>query len=472
MLIRICSRQVRLIGYIRVSAIGGREGEGYISPAVQRESIAAYATELGGDVTVWEQDEDFTGGNMDRPGFQRALNQLRSGGADGLVVMDMSRFSRSSADGLAIVREIVDRGQVFASATEHMDPQTPTGAFMLRQFLSNAELFLDQAKAKWVDAKTRAIKRGAPMGAVTFGYRRVKAVPTKPNHISPVEAAALVDGEPAAGTLVPDPATGPIVTEMFRRAAKGEDVAALADWLNDIHPAKGRRPYVPSEMRRWLTNRTYLGEIRYGNLTNTNAHLPLTDEVTFNAATPGPGRSKRPSVILPLVGLLRCGNCENRMVGNTYGGTKHDTPVYRCDSRCGAGSVIVAHRVHGYLFDIAAESIRGYVYGATDIDYAELDRRVEAAEVELDAFVADLTVRAAIGEARYERGIKLRSDALAEAVAERNAALATDEFSRVDLSNPTEHDLCRFLFAAIEAVYVDRAGRGASVEDRLRVVWR
>lgn len=462
---------MRLIGYIRVSAIGGRQGEGYISPAVQRESIAAYATELGGEVTVWEQDEDFTGGNMDRPGFQRALNQLRAGGADGIVVMDMSRFSRSSADGLAIVREIVDRGQVFASATEHMDPHTPTGAFMLRQFLSNAELFLDQAKAKWKDAKARAIRRGAPIGAVTFGYRRVKSPPTKPNHISPVEAAALVGGEPASGTLVPDPVTGSIVTEMFDMAAKGEDVAELAKWLNRVMPPQGRRPYVPSEIRRWLRNRTYLGEIRYGDLLKVDAHIPLTDRATFDLATPGPGRSKRPTVNLPLVGLLFCGNCENRMVGNTYGGTDHDTPIYRCDSRCGAGSVIVAHRVHGLLFDMAADSMRGHVLAKASTNYADLDRRIEIAETELDAFISNLTVRAAIGEARWESGIKLRSDALAELVAERNAALAADEFAGMDLDNPSEHLLCRFLFASIEAVFVDRAPRGASVEDRLRIVW-
>jgi hypothetical protein len=34
---------MRLDGYVRVSRVGGREGESFISPEVQRDRIAAYA---------------------------------------------------------------------------------------------------------------------------------------------------------------------------------------------------------------------------------------------------------------------------------------------------------------------------------------------------------------------------------------------------------------------------------------------
>ena len=96
------------------------------------------------------------------------------------------------------------------------------------------------------------------------------------------------------------------------------------------------------------------------------------------------------------------------MVGNTYGGAKHDTPVYRCGSSCGGGSVMVARRAHEYLFDVAQEAMEGYVLAATGTDYGLLDAAVEAAEVELDAFVGNLGVRAAIGDGKWEGGVKLR----------------------------------------------------------------
>ncbi len=66
---------MRLDGYIRVSRVGGREGEGYISPDVQRESIEAYASELGGSIAAWHDDQDFSGGNTERPGFQAMLDR-------------------------------------------------------------------------------------------------------------------------------------------------------------------------------------------------------------------------------------------------------------------------------------------------------------------------------------------------------------------------------------------------------------
>jgi resolvase-like protein len=61
---------LRLNGYVRVSRVGGRQGEGYISPAVQREAIEPYAQELGGQIVAWHQDEDYSGGNVERLDFQ------------------------------------------------------------------------------------------------------------------------------------------------------------------------------------------------------------------------------------------------------------------------------------------------------------------------------------------------------------------------------------------------------------------
>ena len=62
---------LRLDGYVRVSRVGGREGEGYISPTVQRESIEGYARDLEGEIVAWRDDQDYSGGNVERPGFQR-----------------------------------------------------------------------------------------------------------------------------------------------------------------------------------------------------------------------------------------------------------------------------------------------------------------------------------------------------------------------------------------------------------------
>jgi DNA invertase Pin-like site-specific DNA recombinase len=444
--------------------VAGRSGQDYISPTVQREAISAYAAELGGTITEWFTDEDYSGGTVDRPAFQAALAKSRAGDADGLVVMRIDRFARTVPEGAAIARELVDMGQVFASCQERIDPRTPTGRYMLTAFLANGELFLDQMKASWKVAKRRAVERGAPIGPTPFGYLRVKSPAVKPNQISPVEAAALVGGEPAVGTVIPDPVTGPLVAEVFRRSAAGESVGEIAEWLRGRYVPEGRRPFSGNEVRRWLTNRFYLGEIHYGELAG---HVqPLVDARTFDAAQPGPSRAKRRGESLPLAGLLRCENCGVPMSGNRYGG-RGTTPVYRCGTRCGAGAVITASLIEGFIFGLVRDAMAGFQLAGSRGDVAALDDAVTVAERELDAFVGNLTVRASLGEAKWEQGIKRRADALGAARAEREAAVRADRLLSVDLSNPAEHDLRGFAFAVMDAVYVGR-GRGL---DRVRVVW-
>ena len=121
---------LKLDGYIRVSRVGGG-GKGYISPRSSGRRSRSYAGELGGEIVAWHQDEDYSGGNTERPDFQAVLERLRAGETDGIVVMEVDRFARSVADGAAIVREIIDADQVFASCHERIDPRTAEGKYML-----------------------------------------------------------------------------------------------------------------------------------------------------------------------------------------------------------------------------------------------------------------------------------------------------------------------------------------------------
>ena len=166
---------MKLDGYVRVSRVGGREGEGYIAPDDQRQAIEAYAGELGGEIVAWHDDQDYSGGNTERPGFQAALERIRAGESEGIVVKRIDRFARSVPDGSAIVREIVDLGAVFASCDERIDPRTDEGTYMLNSFFNNAELFLNRIKSGWVVAKTRAVARDVHIGPTPIGYGAIKS---------------------------------------------------------------------------------------------------------------------------------------------------------------------------------------------------------------------------------------------------------------------------------------------------------
>lgn len=447
-----------LIGYIRVSRINGREGEGYISPAVQREAIERYAAEIGEPVTSWADDQDFSGGTADRPAFQRALADLEAGRAGGIVVMKIDRFARSVSDGTRIVEEIIERGQVFASCHERIDPRTPEGKFMLTSFLANGALFLDQIKAGWKVAKARAVARGVHIGPTPIGYTSEKSQP-----------------------LTVDPVRGPVISELFERAASRRFTdSELARWVQERIPAttrqgQERRPWQTSEVRRWLRNRVYLGEVRYGPLGNAEAHPPLTDPVTWERAQREPGDKRRSASPFLLRGLVRCAGCRYAMGGSRLGGGGNKR-IYRCTNMsCPSRSVILATRLEPHVVGLLEPHLRAQrlIGTVSDSQYRELENAAQIASQEVGTFAADLEARRLLGEEGWREALQVRvadRDAKAAALAEvkRRRELADETRTVEDLP---DHELRGLLGDAIQAVFI-RRGRGRSAADRSLVVWQ
>lgn len=470
---------LRLDGYIRVSRIGGREGEGYISPDVQRQAIERYASEVGGQIVAWFDDQDYSGGNIDRPGFMAILGRLAAGESDGVVVMSIDRFSRSTADGSTVVKTIVDRGQVFASCHERIDPTTDEGRYMLRSFLSNAELFLDQVKTRWRTAKGRAIARGAHIGPTPNGYLKVDALPTKPTHISPVHSAAL-GGTTSPGVLVPRPVYGEAMSELFERAAmKRYGDTALARWMTERAPRASGAPWNSGEVRRWLSNRVYLGEVRYGpTLVNPDAHKPLTTPPVWNRCQREPGeRRQAPSPFL-LSGLIRCAGCRYAMGGQNHGGSKGETRVYRCprsNRGCPEPSVIVAERVESHLIGLVEQQLAGLKLAekerpADDSPIEEFD----LAALEVETFASDVTARRLLGEEAWQTALRLRAEARDALRPARDSALAAQSattLSTVEVDDLSHQALRGFLGELVRHIFVRRL-RGMPASDRVTVVWR
>lgn len=75
-----------LDGYLRVSRVGGRSGDSFISPILQRKQIARWAEAQGHEGVAWHDDLDQSGGTIRRPGFQAMLARIEAGETDGVVV--------------------------------------------------------------------------------------------------------------------------------------------------------------------------------------------------------------------------------------------------------------------------------------------------------------------------------------------------------------------------------------------------
>jgi DNA invertase Pin-like site-specific DNA recombinase len=460
-------------GYIRVSRIGGRSGEGYISPDEQREAIAAYAKDLGAHVPddAWFEDQDYSGGNLDRPGWERVVQRIEAGELTGVIVLRTDRFARNVPDGASQIRHIVDEcGAIFGSAQERMDPRTPTGRYMLQQFLNNAELQLNTLKAGWRSAKERAIKRGAHIGPTPLGLSRI------------------AKGEQRSGCLEPQRKWKPIIAGLFRRAAEtGDGNKLLANWMNERHNRPDGRRWTATTVGHVIANRVYLGEVSYrprnedfAPLVNTEAHEPMIDEPTWLAAqrTPSTKRTNSKGINV-LAGLVRCAGCRYRMSPSRGGA---NIRVYRCAAehgggRCPSPATIKSDRLEAWTlqqvqtqwqerFEVAVEQ------PADDRRASDVAEQLDQARTELAAFANDLTARRLLGDA-YHDALETRVSAVEEAEAELASLDAGREqlaLSQLSWDSLDPAETREVLSGALDAIYV-RRGRGMPVEERACLVW-
>jgi site-specific DNA recombinase len=325
---------------------------------------------------------------------------------------------------------------------------------MLTSFLANAELFLDQVKAGWNAAKARAVARGVHIGPTPIGYRREKSMP-----------------------LIPHPTYGPAITELYKAAKTAKSDTALARWMTERAPREDGPAWKPSEIRRWLKNRIYLGEVRYGALENTAAHPPLTDPETFKAVQREPGAQQRNGgASFLLSGLIRCAGCRYAMAGSNQGGAKRNTRIYRCSrSDCPESALIVGARIEDHVVGEVRDHLQGLRLKAADpgVDVEKLEREAAEARAELEAFASDLEARRMLGEQGWQDALRARAEdrdrrvaALDEAVGSRRLLAVAEDVD--DLDHEALRDL---LHGMIRVIFVRRAKRGASAAERGLIVW-
>lgn len=469
------AKRKRVAAYVRVSRIGGRSGDGYIAKPQQRDRLSTFGEALDLEIPAdaWFEDEDYTGGNIERPAFQAALEAIEAKQYDGLIVARLDRFSRDVVDGVTCVDRILAAGGIFASATEHMEVREPVGRFVLISMFNNAELQLSMLKRSWSDAKIRAVARGVHIGPTPFGYQRV------------------AKGGDKASVLVPHPEHGRVLTDLYDRAAtNGYTWTDLAAWLDERAPK--RAAWTVTDVKRILQMRVYLGEVRYrsrvegvADLVNLQAHEPLVDPVTFDEVgrllLPGQRKRAAPSAFL-LSGMLRCAHCRRAMGGFTYGGSKGDTPVYRCPGarHCPGRPVITARLLENYIKSkvdefVKAENEEIEITPDEDREGVRLDLEVDRLKVELGRYLEDTETRRIVDDdAIWQQGVVSRKAELQDALAAREAWLRARPARRAKARKPlkdwTDHDYRDYLGGSTQAVFIRKAPGRSSLVERVLIV--
>ena len=459
-------------GYIRVSRVGGREGESFISPDEQRERIAAWAASRGVEIAEWHTDLDLTGGVLSRPGLDAMMERVRSGATGGVAVAYVDRLSRAGvADALRLVEDIHDAGGKFAALDLGIDPTTPFGEFGLTVLLALARMQRRRIAESWEVARERAVRRGVVVASTTpTGYRRTDD-----------------------GRLEPDPTWAPIVRDLYERRATGASWAELARIANNHglpvryasggHRGQGR--WTGSTIARLMSGRVYLGESRHGAFVNPDAHEPLAPASIWHAAQAAKGAaSSRPTSTPALLsGLVRCAGCGYGMWRGTGRGPNRSVQVsYRC--RGGGSGGHCEDRAFAPAWALEALVIRAFLGRAADLAAigTEPDDDLEAAladlaeaEHALAVFRDDPRVIGVLGADRFAEGLAERARMVDDAredveQARREHSGLPDLVTLRELwPGLTTVDRRRLLTAAVDCVVI--AGKGPLTSNRVRVCW-
>lgn len=452
---------MKLDSYIRVSKVGKRKGERFISPEVQKKQNKMWAALREVTIGITETDLDKTGKVLSRPGLDRILARIRNKEADGIIVASIDRLSRAGvADALRLVEEIVEAGGTIAVVDLGIDPTTTFGEFAITVMLALSRMQSRQIGDKWGVARGNAIDRGVFVGGtVPVGLRKR-------------EDGRLERDPTVRRELIPD---------FFERRAGQESWTKVARWLS---AELGYSVSVPT-CRAMIANPTYLGEVRGGgDLVNRTAHEPLVDRALWEAANAVkgvvPARSGRSAGLLS--GLLRCAGCRYAMkasMNKSAGGLE-----YRCKTRsgetaegCTARASVSAHLID----DLVVGRFRGW---AGDYELAQLEgsegveeaeHRLLGAEVELDAAL-DTRLSDALGS-DSDRYLSLVADRQTAVDAARDAlvaakgiqvALPAGGLAEVWPDLPL-HDRRRLLASALDCVFVRK---GTDLAGRTHLCWR
>lgn len=304
----------RAVIYMRQSTFR----EESISLELQESACRAHAERAGYDVVAVEADPGISGRTFDRPAVRRVMAMIAAREADVIVLWKWSRLSRSRRD-WAVASDEVDRaGGRIESATEAIDTGTSTGRLARGVMVEFAAFESERIGDVWREAHARRLAQGKPInGKARFGY--------------------TYDREQQLH--LPDPVTGPVLAEAYRRYLAGESFYQLTAWIRETgHPpaagyGPGARPWHSVTLRRVLDSGFGAGKLLVDGEHREGAHEGVITPGEWARYQARRGeRAQRPrgerSVYL-LSGLLRCGRCGDRMQYSPRSG-RGSGPQIRC----------------------------------------------------------------------------------------------------------------------------------------------
>ena len=370
-----------------------------LSVSAQLRALKEYAKANGYSVAREYIDEAESGRVANRPQFREMIEEGSKPKApfEVILVWKFSRFTRKREHAVAFKSMLRRKGIRVVSITEQAEDNA-TGRLLEGIIESVDEFYSENLAQEVVRGMREAASRGFFLASnAPFGYKRVK----------------VSDGTKERPTLEVDPATAPVVREVFEKSLRGSGLKEICKELTDRGITNRGKRWYKGTLHYVLRNEAYTGTAVWGK---TSKGEKAQDPVRVEGAWPAlvsrelfedvqqAMRERAPKVQRParvgsrflLSGLLRCGVC-----GKPYsaqGAKSGQFAYYICGTlfREGAGTCsaryLNAPRVEAFVVKKIRERILNeetivalVTLVAEEIDAmaGELSGRLEVIEAEL-----------------------------------------------------------------------------------------
>lgn len=135
----------------------------------QIEMCKEYANKHFNDIEDFYiyEDEGFSGGNTDRPEFQRLIRDAKKKKFDALICYRLDRISRNVSDFSGTIEDFNKHSIAFVSIREQFDTSTPMGRAMMYIASVFAQLERETAAERIRDNMLQLAKTGRWLGGIT-----------------------------------------------------------------------------------------------------------------------------------------------------------------------------------------------------------------------------------------------------------------------------------------------------------------
>jgi DNA invertase Pin-like site-specific DNA recombinase len=307
---------------------------------------------------------------LDRPALNRLVEDIHAGVIDRVLVHRLDRVARKilyACQFLELLRQF-DVAITIVSQPELTGDAS--GRLLINLMATFAEFEQEMTKSRMADARAALKAHGRRVaGRVPYGYF----------------------ADPATKQLIISKSEATDIQKIFELAANGKSLAEIAEFFNEPQgiPAKFESlssPWTPRRISAVLSNRHYIGQIKYGNAWVKGLHEPIVEEQMFKLSreqTAGrrtTSKTDRSVSSIPnsLRGLVDCPKCSRKLsIGTDVKKIdrlcKKVTTHYRCRSNAGGKRPCTAVRIQAWKLEKRViDAITAAASNSVTIDRVEL----------------------------------------------------------------------------------------------------